>query len=199
MSAKIYIEGGGDSKELKIRCRESFRRMLDKCGFKDRMPRLIACGSRNATFDDFKTAHAHNPDKAYIALLVDSEDPMPDIEQPWMHLNTRDGWAKPDGADDNQALLMTTCMETWIASDRPALRKHYGAKLNDKNLPPLINTETRLRHDVQDALAKATSACKNAYEKGKRSFEIVGDLTPEELRKHLPSFVRFERVLKAKL
>ena len=50
MSAKIYIEGGGDSKELRIRCREGFRRLLDQCGFTGRMPKLIACGGRDATF-----------------------------------------------------------------------------------------------------------------------------------------------------
>ncbi len=40
MSATIFLEGGGDSKELHIRCREGFRQLLEKCGFKGRMPRL---------------------------------------------------------------------------------------------------------------------------------------------------------------
>ena len=123
MSAKIYIEGGGDSKELHIRCRQAFRQLLAKCGFEGRMPRLIACGGRDAAFEDFKTAHRNNPQIMYIALLVDSEDPVANIEETWTHLNVRDKWAKPDGAGDEQALLMTTCMETWIVSDRTALRR----------------------------------------------------------------------------
>ncbi len=200
MSARIYIEGGGDdSKELKIRCREGFRRLLEKCSLKARMPRLVACGGRDSTFDDFSTAHQNNSGNAYIALLVDSEEPVADIEQPWAHLKARDGWDKPAGATDEQALLMTTCMETWIASDRPALREHYGAKLRENALPALVNMESRHRHDVQDALCNATDDCKNAYEKGKRSFEVVAELNPSELRKHLPSFKRFERMLKARL
>ena len=199
MSAKIYIEGGGDSKELHIRCREGFRRLIEKCGHEKQMPKLIACGSRVAAFDDFKTAHKNKSGNKYVAILIDSEDPVTDIEKPWKHLNTRDGWTKPSEADDEQVLLMTTCMETWIASDRTALKKHYGAKLTENTLPPLVNMEARQRLDIQNALVKATSSCKNAYEKGKRSFEILSELSPTELRQHLPSFKRFERVLKHKL
>ena len=33
VSASIYLEGGGDSKELHIRCREGFRKLLENCGF----------------------------------------------------------------------------------------------------------------------------------------------------------------------
>jgi hypothetical protein len=199
VSAKLYVEGGGDSKEMHSRCRESFRRLIEACGFHGRLPRLVACGNRGATFSDFQTAHRNNNGGDYVAMLVDSEDPVTDAEKPWTHLKTRDGWDKPDNATDDQALLMTTCMETWIVSDRPALHKHYGPKLNENALPSLVDMEARNRHDIQDALGKATDDCKNGYEKGKRSFEVVGQLMPSELRKHLPSFKRFERVLKAKL
>jgi hypothetical protein len=90
-------------------------------------------------------------------------------------------------------------MESWIASDRQALRKHYGANLQENALPKLHAMESRDRHTVQDALADATRNCKNAYRKGTRSFAVLEQLRPEELRKHLPSFVRCERILKSKL
>lgn len=199
MSAKIYIEGGGDSKELHIRCREAFRRLLEKCNFKGRMPRLIACGGRGDTFEDFKTACQISSADEYVALLVDSEEALQDIEQPWVHLNGRDRWIRPAKVRDEQALLMTTCMETWIASDRDALRKHYGGHLREKDLPDLHNMEERSRHDIQNALVKATQDCRNRYQKGKRSFEVLAALTPDQLRKHLPSFRRFERVLNSNL
>ena len=51
----------------------------------------------------------------------------------------------------------------------------------------------------QDKLCKATRDCTNAYTKGKRSFEVLGKLTPDELEKHLPSFRRVRRILKKKL
>ena len=49
----IYLEGGGDSNQLKIRCREGFCKLLEKCGFARRMPKLVACGGRDAAFDRF--------------------------------------------------------------------------------------------------------------------------------------------------
>jgi hypothetical protein len=199
VSAKIYIEGGGDSKELQARCREGFRRLLENCGFTGRMPRLIACGGRAAAFDDFSTAHANATPGDFVALLVDSEDPVADVEQTWKHLKQRDNWARPHGADDKQVLLMTTCMETWIVSDRKALRAHYGECLKENALPALNNMEVRARDSVQNALVQATRTCKNAYAKGKKSFEVVGRLNPAELRKHLPSFIRCKQVLQEKL
>ena len=98
----IYLEGGGDSTQLKIRCREGFRKLLAKCGFAGRMPRLVACGGRGAAFDHFKTAHETAIAGEYVALLIDSEDPMADIEAAWAHLKARDGWDQPLGASDAQ-------------------------------------------------------------------------------------------------
>ena len=74
MSARIYVEGGGDSNELHIRCREGFRKLLESCGFTGRLPRLAACGGRTATFDDFQTDHAMKSDADYVAMLIDSEE-----------------------------------------------------------------------------------------------------------------------------
>ncbi len=196
MSAHLYIEGA-ESKEDQVRCREAFRTVIGKLGFAAgrRMPRLTACGGRNSAFDDFKTAHAQSKRGDYIAMLVDSEDPVVDGEQTWSHLKTRDNWDKPAGAEDEQVLLMTTCMETWIVADRETLRAHYGHRLQESALPPINDLESRGRHDVQDKLVRATRNCSNAYSKGKRSFEVVGKLEPEALKEHMNSFRRMERVL----
>ena len=199
VSAKIYVEGGGDTKEMHSRCREGFRKLMERCGLKGRLPRLIACGGRDSTYDDFRIAHDTNTTGVYIALLVDSEDTVTDIGKPWVHLKTRDKWDKPVGATDAQALLMATCMETWIVADRPTLRGYYGGKLKEASLPSLVNLESRNRQDIQDGLCQATSNCKNMYEKGRRSFELVGELDPAEIRKYSPSFVRFQDILKKKL
>lgn len=198
MSAHLYIEGG-ESKEDQIRCREGFRKLIEKAGFSGRMPRLSACGGRGSAFDDFKTAHAGRKAGDYIAMLVDSEDPVADFEQTWNHLQVRDQWAKPVGAMDEQVLFMTTCMETWIVADRKALRGHYGHKLQENALPALVNLENRNRHDLHDRLVHATSNCSNAYSKGKSSFEVLAKLDPSVLKKHLPSFVRVVRILNEKL
>lgn len=199
MKAHLYIEGGGPSKWDKIGCREGFRKLLQKAGFSDRPPALTACGGREAAFDRFKTAHK-TAKGAYVAMLVDSEDPIANVEKTWEHLKTRpdDNWDRPIGASDDQVLLMTTCMESWIVADRATLKGHYGQHLQETALPPLHNLENRDRHDVQDKLGHATRNCSNAYAKGKRSFEILGILDPKALE-NLLSFARMVRILKEKL
>ncbi|MFO1487353.1 MAG: DUF4276 family protein [Verrucomicrobiota bacterium] len=200
MSAHIYIEGA-DSKQDQIRCREGFRRLLEKMGFaaQKRMPRLSACGGRDSAFDDFKTALTAAPVGHFVAMLIDSEDTVADLEKTWAHLKVRDNWDKPNGATDEQVLFMTTCMESWIVADRETLKKHYGHKLQENALPPTNNLEARGRGDVHDKLAHATRECSNAYEKGKRSFVVVGELNPAALESLLPSFARAKRILSAKL
>ena len=119
----IYLEGGGESKELHTRCREGFRKLLERCGYKGNMPRLIACGSRGAAFSDFQSAHGNHVPEDFIAMMIDSEDPLADLEATWDHLMNRDGWEKPPGAADEQVLFMTTCMETWIVADRDSMKR----------------------------------------------------------------------------
>lgn len=161
VSAHLSIEGGGSSKAERIRCREAFASLLESHGFIRRMPRLTACGGRHAAFDDFKTAHAHAKTGHFVGLLIDSEDPlaMPIDrlqQRTWDHLRQRDDWPTPDGANDEQVLFMTTCMETWIAADRETLRAHYGEELNENQLPPAIQLESRHRRAIQNALQNAT-------------------------------------------
>jgi hypothetical protein len=193
------LEGGGDSEYLKRRCREGFHKLLKRCGYAGRLPRLVARGGRSAAFNAFKIALAGAKKGDHVFLWIDSEDPMTDIEATWQHLQARDGWKRPRGAKDEQVLLMTTCMETMIAADRATLAEHYGSDLQISALPPLHKLEERSRDAIQDALALATRKCSNAYTKGKRSFEVLGKLDPATLNKYLPSFARVRRILEAAL
>lgn len=201
MSVTIYLEGGGNnSKELHARCREGFRKLLERCGFAGKMPTLVACGGRGQAFKNFCTAHNARKGNSIVLMLIDSEDPMSDIERTWQHLASRDpSWIKPATASDDQVLMMTTCMETWIVADRAALRAHYGSNLNENQLPALVDLEGRGRQGIQDALERATSQCSNKYQKGKRSFQVLAALTRATLEQHLPSFVRDMRILEATL
>ena len=195
MKVTIYVEGGGDSKELHTRCREGFRKLLEDCGFSGRMPKLVACGGRSQTFDDFCVAHRISQGGSIALMLIDSEDPMVDINMTWTHLAARDGWTRPANATDEQVLMMTTCMETWIVADRATLGAHYGQNLQGSGLPSVVDLESRLRDAVQIALVHATRNCSNKYEKGKRSFQILAKLISNTLSAHLPSFVRSRRIL----
>jgi len=159
------------------------------------MPRLVSCGGRQATFEDFVTAHGRSGGSEFVAMLIDSEEPPADPLSPWQHLRDRDGWGKPADAGDDQVLLMVTCMETWIITDRAALDDHYGNKLQKSALPPLTNPEKLTRDVVQEKLTHATRKCSNAYQEGKRSFEVLAKLDPGVLTKHLRSVVRVYEIL----
>lgn len=198
MRAVVYLEGGGDSKNLRSDCKKAFRRLLESSGFGGSMPRLVACGCRERAYGDFKTAHGGGK-APYVAMLVDSEEPVADPEKTWDHLKACDCWERPDGADDEQVLFMTTCMETWIVADRESLRRHYGSQLQESGLPPLVGLERRSRNDIQGDLEHATRKCRNAYKKGKRSFAVLSQLNPATLEEHLPAFGRMKRILSERL
>lgn len=199
VKAILYLEGGGDLDHLKRSCRENFQKLLIRCGFTGRMPRIIPCGGRDKAFKNFKRAHKTKRTDEFVGLWIDSEDPLKDLEATWEHLLQRDNWEKPDGATDDQVLFMTTCMETWIVADRETLKKHFGSDLQLSALLPLKKLEERTRKEVLESLEHATRNCSNAYKKGKRSFEILGKLSPTVLEHHLPSFVRVVRILKDQL
>ena len=163
------------------------------------MPRLVASGSRNTAFDNFKTALSNASGAEYVALLIDSEDPVSDVEKTWEHLRRSDTWQRPRGVGDDQVLLMTTCMETWMVADRSALRDHFGRNLRPERLPPLTNLERRARGEVQRKLENATRDCAAPYAKGPRSYEVLGKLSPDTLESHLPSFKRTRRILSDRL
>jgi hypothetical protein len=198
---RLYAEGGGDGKDLKIRCQQGFHKLFQRAKELSRTPEIVACGGRQQAYDRFLTAHA-NRGNDYIGLLIDSEDPVEDLNKPWQHLSTRagDSMPRPNDVADDQALLIQTCIETWMVADRASLRSHYRPDCFRENaLLPLEGIETRDRHSIQASLVSATKACKNSYEKNKRSFELLGNLDPEFLKENLSDFARVHRILQRKL
>ena len=199
MSISIFVEGGGNSKELKTRCREGFRKLFQNWAeLNRRMPKLIACGSRNDTFESFKIALSLRKNDEYVGLLIDSETPINSIDLPWSHLEDHDKWQKPPNSTNDQVLFMATCMETWIVADEKTLKAYYGHKFLDSALPPSENLESRPSSEVQKALKDATRNCPNRFMKGAKSFAVLSKLSPDTLEMHLPNFKRVRRILKEK-
>ena len=199
MKVKIYIEGGGESRSLHIKCREGFRKLLEKAGFEGRMPSTKACGGRAAAYDDFKIALECASNNEHPILLVDSESAV--STGAWEHLQAHDGWEKPPGAEDDQAQLMVQCIETWSVADRAALESFFGQCLRESALPPVLELEDRSKDEIQESLANATSACGNdrKYRKGRRSFQLLSTLTPSVLKEELPRFKQLCEVLTTRL
>ena len=200
----VYVEGGGDSKGLKARCREGFSKLAERGGLKCRMPSFVSCGGREQAFVRFKIALLK--DKEIVFLLVDSEEPVSVgdwsnyTSEAWDHLNARDGWERPRDAQDDQAHLMATSMETWIIADRIALRRFFP-HINENALLPVSNLEDRQRDRVLDSLERATSSGgrQRQYQKGDRSFQLLAKLDPQTLRSLLPHFNRFVEALDSNL
>ena len=175
MSVRLYVEGGGD-RNSKIACRAAFRSFVGKAGAEGRMPKIIASGSRNEAYDDFKAVHAQG--NVTAMLLVDAEEEVT-VSGAWEHLRSRDNWRRPPGASNDQCHLMVQFMESWFLADRPALQEFYGHRFRSRALPGNQDIEQVPKQNVLNGLRQASRATpKGVYDKGAHSFEILGALDP---------------------
>ena len=200
VSARIYVEGGGQRDTLtNAQCREEFISLLENCGFDRDQFELIASGGRGDAWNDFQDAHADAAGDYYVALLIDSECEVADIEETWTHLAGCDNWTRPPQAEDVQVLLMTRCMETWIAADLDAMQEYFGDGFRPDVLPDPDGLEQYTPGRMKYSLECASQDCPTPYSKGAVSFELLGGLDPDTLQDRLPSFRRARRILKDKL
>jgi len=195
VSITLYVEGGGDSKELKKRCRRGFRKFIENAGLAGRMPRIVACGGRGNAYKSFETAlgvGGRTP-----MLLVDAEVPL-SAESPWEHVGNQDGWDRPNGAGDDHCHLMVQIMESWFLADRSALASFYGREFQVGALPEDRSVEQISKADVLRGLKRATrNTTKGSYHKGSHSFTILGKINPTVVGSGAPSAKGFLDVLRA--
>ena len=180
MRIKVIVEGGGETKALRTKCRRGFSNFFSKAGMEGRMPSVVASGSRREAFNDFRAA-VHRPGKYdFIVLLVDSEDPVARGSSPWQHLKARDSWNQPSGTTDDQVHLMVQCMEAWFLADKNCLFAYYGKGFNQKALPGSQDIENIAKNDVLNGLKNATRSgvSKGEYEKGRHAFDILAQIDP---------------------
>ena len=192
---ELYVEGGGDTKALRSLCREGFRRFLERAGLQGHMPRIVASGSRNDAYGDFKTALGQG---RVAMLLVDSEAPLT-AGTPWAHLAARDTWATPAGATDSQCHLMVECMESWFLADRATLQSFFGQGFKLAALPAEFRpVESIPKAEVYESLASATKDCKTKarYGKGEHSFDLLGRVDPAKVTVASPWADQFVSELK---
>lgn len=181
MNMKVYVEGGGDGRELRAKCREGFSAFFRKTELAGQMPRVVSCGDRKQTYDKFHKALTNATNDDFIVLLVDSERPVKDT--PWLHLKNRDNWDKPPGATDDNAHLMVQCMEAWFMADKETLAEFFGTGFNEGGLPARLDVEGIPKDDINNGLRMATRQCKpkGEYHKGRHSFAILGRLNPQKV------------------
>lgn len=192
MRVTVFVEGGGQSKDLRTRCREGFHNFLSKAVAHGRSPKIVACGSRYEAYDRFKTAMSQRSSGEYL-LLVDSEDVV-SVAEVWEHVRQRSGdnWERPDGAREEHLHFMAVCMESWLVADGESLSEFYSDQFHASRLPQTDNLETVDKATVLQALRFATRDTKKGeYAKGKVSFAALGALDISTVRKRMPYCERF--------
>lgn len=205
---KLYVEGGGETSQLKADCRKGFRLFIESSGLRNQ-PRIVACGSRRDAYDSYCTAIA-NGEKAM--LLVDSEadvaeefqaDVQKENWNPWGHLKQREGdsWEKPVGAVDTDCHLMVQCMETWFIAEPQVLKSFFGQGFRENALPATNRPiEQVAKQQVYEALKKATrDSKKGPYGKGNHSFKILKAIPANKVEAASPWAKRFIDALKQKM
>lgn len=196
---KLFVEGGGDTNQLRTKLRAGFARFLEKAGFKGRMPRIVACGGRGEAYDDFcKSFEGKELDSI---LLVDSEEQI-SARGKWDHVQKRQGdhWTRPEGAAENDIHFMVSAMEAWLHADRDALQAFFGPEFRADSLSAQKDVEKISKQDLYEGLSRATKNCKKGhYSKGGHSFDILAKLDPVKVRKASPHADQFLRELDNRL
>jgi hypothetical protein len=131
---RIYVEGGGkhNDKYASGQIRAGFSGFIKNYfGDGGRQIRIIACGSRESTIDDFRRALESHPDDFNI-VLVDSDGPV-EIE-PCKYLNIQGGQGL-EAINDQQCHLMVQVMESWLVADVATLKEFYGQGFNSNQIP----------------------------------------------------------------
>ncbi len=199
VNVKVYVEGGGTTRDLRTRCREGFASFFEKANLAGRMPRIVACGSRHTAFDKFRTALGSASDEAFIVLLVDSEAPLQGDSGSWRHLEARDKWTRPPGAADENAHLMVQCMEAWFLADRDGLETYFGPGFSRNALPGSREVENVAKADVLRGLRDATRRSKRGeYHKGNHSYGILAQVASGNVLDASPHAKRLVDTLREK-
>ena len=183
MSVRIYVEGGGTTSALKSECRRGFSGFFAKLLPKGRLPKVIACGSRNEAIDNFRTALREHPGD-HVVLLVDAETSVAPEATVWAHLKQSAGCEPPAGATEDNSHLMVQCMESWFLADAETLASYFGQGFQASALPRNPNIEEIAKLVVLRALEAATrqTKTKGVYSKGSHSFDILAKIDANKVR-----------------
>ena len=191
---KLFVEGGSAVKRIRTDFQQGFRALVGKVTMK--MPRIVACGSRENALDKFCT-ELRRGGKAL--LLVDSERPVKanHIGKPWAHLaGPSDNWRRPESAGDDNAHLMAQCMESWFVADPEALAAHFGQGFKPEKLRGNPNVEEIPKSDILSGLSAATKESGREYQKTHDGFALIGKIDPSRVAKRAPHAERFFGVLR---
>jgi hypothetical protein len=180
---RIYVEGGGRDSGSRRIIREGLNEFfspLVRLARKHRIAwKVIPCGSRNDTFENFMLALGEHP-RAFNVLLVDSEER---VSLPrWEHLRRQDHWKVGDLPEDRCHLMVQT-IEAWLVADPETLAAFYGQGFLRGSLPKRQDVEAIAKEDLIRALDRATSRTqKGRYHKISHCADLLGLLDQNRVR-----------------
>jgi hypothetical protein len=179
---RIYIEGGGDERETKATFRmgysKFFRQIIEIVRNKGIRWNLIASGSRQSCFDDFRNAIQSHP-QAFNIMLVDAEGEV--TKNVIQHLKDRDNWDLTCTEDHYQ--LMAQMMEAWLIADKAALIKYYGQGFVSNTIPNTVNVEQIDKATIYLCLERASkNTQKGEYAKIKHGADLLSLVDPQVIR-----------------
>ena len=154
---RVYVEGGGDrdsKASLRAGFHKFFSELQEKAARKNVRLRVIACGSRSSTYEDFRAGMRANPN-AINLLLVDSERPVSGPPRTHLSVAQHDNWSL-DAVEDKQCHLMAQMMESWLVVDGKALAGFYGDGFRANALPKSKDIEKVAKGEIEKALKAAT-------------------------------------------
>jgi hypothetical protein len=191
------VEGGGD-RYSRAQLRRGFKKGILKEPVtlgeaKGVRLDVVACGSIESTYEDFRVAVRTNPTEINL-LLVDSDAPVRHI--PREHLSRRNRRWNLGNIADEHCHLMVQVMEAWIVADIQALEDYYGRGLNSKRIPRTTDVEQIGKDDLERSLKAATrSSQKGEYSKTKHAPELLERLDASRVRSAARHCDRFLGVL----
>lgn len=198
---RIYVEGGGKG-DTRARIRRGFNTFFQSLVAIAREREIgwevIPCGSRESTFDDFKTALKTHAD-ALNLLLVDSDGPLI-AATPSQHLKQYLDRRNLQKVSDEQCHVMVQMFEAWLVADLEALKKFYGRGFNAKAIPRNPIVEEIDKTGLETSLKKATSKTqKGKYHKIKHAAELLERIDPSKVKAAAPHCRRLFETLEAKM
>jgi len=197
VNATIFFEGGGDKDATQSKCREGLSRYCAKLKPVRSRLKIVACGSRERTFDKFRRATLDGSVGEVFVVLVDSEGPVT-APTPVEHLQLRDKWDFPS-IESHQVFLMVQTMEAWFLADREALAGFYDGGFLPKSLPgSATNIEIIRKEDVEQGLKNATGKTdtKGEYHKINHGTALLALIDPVKVENASPHAKRFNQFLR---
>lgn len=198
---RVYIEGGGDSAGSKKLLRYGFSRFFKSLVTIAREKkirwRIIMCGPRSATYNNFKIALKSHPN-AFNILLVDSESFVNNSS--WSHLQKQDGW-NSQNTSDTHCHLMVQIMEAWFIADQEALSEFYGQGFNPNAIPGNPNVEGIGKQIILSSLDNAVRNTSKGpcYRKINHAHKLLGKVNPNKVRTMAPHCDRLFKTLGQKM